>query len=114
MNIAQIAVIAASIITITASADAKGKKPHAAEKAEVAHVEYCSSEDDDHLIVYVCSEKPYLPEEGPGKDCAGSVTRKDGDKWSMSWDVVCKGEHHKGSISYKGSGKSDGKKLWVK
>lgn len=105
----------ASTLFTTVNAEAKGKK-HATKKAEKTEVQesYCSIKDDDHEIVYICEDHPYLPKEDAGEGCVGKVSRKDGDEWSMSWDVVCGKWHHIGHVSYKGTGKADGSPLWSK
>lgn len=118
MNLGAKSILVIAILsTLSTTVQAKGKHHAKKEvKAEEA-VRYCSSKDDDHTIVYVCSEAPWLPKETAAEsDCAGKVTRgedKEGN-WKMSWDVVCSDGHHKGSVSAKGVGKADASKLWVK
>lgn len=118
MNLAAIITLSAITLSLTTTVEARGKK-HATHKVveSTEQVEYCSSKDDEHTIVYVCSEAPWLPKEtAQESDCAGKVSRgedKDGN-WKLSWDVVCADGHHKGSVSAKGTGKADASKLWVK
>lgn len=116
MNLAAIITLSAITLSLTSVVEAKGN-PHAtkskADKTE-EQVSYCSIKDDDHTIVYICEDHPYLPVEDAGEGCVGKVSRKDGDEWSMSWDVVCGTRHHKGHVNYKGTGKADGSPLWSK